>query len=518
MNLKPRNLTLLVDWLKKSLKPSSLKASKTSSKRNLLEAIIHQTPMGRMTTPLTKPIRLLETKAVKALIGRGLTITTGLFGGPPPKGSLTWEGWTKGLRPNRSPTSSPHKLPTETTCRGNKGKPSSYSFTFPASLCLPQLREHPEGREAKVFSPVLGTLNIRPVDPQHCEGLQTRTYRGSQAVKASFPTSFECQSACPGRGRDCQPLRQDSHTASSLPLQSLLQQPFPSGEERGRATPSDKLVHTKLICAPPTFQDGGLEGGCGQSSSSRLHVQNQPQGRIFCGSHPPGTPKATLLSVQECNLPVQMPTLRSHLSTSGLHKSAEAPDSLCQETGSKDMYLPRRHANPKFSEGGSYERCITNAPPVGKSGGPCEYGEIYSIPFTGNGILRCSGQLHSHELFPPGKQSPEPPEQLQKTSKFQDCLTVRSSMLNWQNDSSKGSNFPGSTPLQGTSTPEELLRPPGSPPPSEGNSRHRSSVRPEMVGNQPGHNQLQTSEASPSRPANPVGCFRVGLGGCVQQD
>ena len=32
---------------------------------------------------------------------------------------------------------------------------------------------------------------------------------------------------------------------------------------------------------------------------------------------------------------------------------AEAPDSLCQETGSKDMYLPRRHANPKFSEGGA---------------------------------------------------------------------------------------------------------------------------------------------------------------------
>ena len=107
MNVKPRNLTLLVNWLKRFLKLSSLKARKTSSKRNLLEAIVHQTLMGRMTTPLTNPIRLLEIKAVKALIGRGLTITTGLFGGPPPKGSLT------------------RKLQTETTCRGNKGKPSS---------------------------------------------------------------------------------------------------------------------------------------------------------------------------------------------------------------------------------------------------------------------------------------------------------------------------------------------------------------------------------------------------------
>ena len=53
MNVKPRNLTLLVNWLKRFLKLSSLKARKTSSKRNLLEAIVHQTLMGRMTTPLT---------------------------------------------------------------------------------------------------------------------------------------------------------------------------------------------------------------------------------------------------------------------------------------------------------------------------------------------------------------------------------------------------------------------------------------------------------------------------------
>ena len=74
-----------------------------------------------------------------------------------------------------------------------------------------------------------------------------------------------------------------------------------------------------------------------------------------------------------------MPTLLSHFSTLGLHKNAEAPDSLCQETGSKDMYLPRRHANPKFSEGGSYERCNANAPPVGKSEVRCEYAEFLGV-------------------------------------------------------------------------------------------------------------------------------------------
>ena len=143
---------------------------------------------------------------------------------------------------------------------------------------------------------------------------------------------------------------------------------------------------------------------------------------------------------------------------------------------------------------------------------------MYSTPLIGNGISRCSGQLHAHELFPPRKQRFEPPERLQKTSKFQDWLTVRSSTRNWQNDSSKGSCFPGSTQLQGTSTPEELLRPPGSSLPSEANSRHGGYVRPEMMGNQPGRSQLQTSEAFPSRPANPVGCFRVRLGCGVQQD
>ena len=261
-----------------------------------------------------------------------------------------------------------------------------------------------------------------------------------------------------------------------------------------------------------------LEGGCGHSSPFRLHVQNRPQGRILCCPHPPGTPKASLLSIQKCNLPVQMPTFRSHFSTSGLHKSAEAPGGLCQETGSKDLYLHRRHANPKFSEGGSYKRCVSNDLPVGESGVCCEYGQIYSTPFTGNGIPRCVGQLHNHEPFPPRQQSFKPPEGMQKSSKFQECFPVRSSSLNWKNGSSKGSCFPGSTPLQSTSTPEEFLRPPGSSPPSEGNSRHRGSIGPRLVDNQPAYSQLQAGEAPPSKYAYPIGCFRVGLGAGVQWD
>lgn len=55
-------------------------------------------------------------------------------------------------------------LPTGTTYKKNRGKPSFYSFTFPSPFCLHQLRKHCEGREVKAFSPELGTLNIRPVD------------------------------------------------------------------------------------------------------------------------------------------------------------------------------------------------------------------------------------------------------------------------------------------------------------------------------------------------------------------
>lgn len=73
-------------------------------------------------------------------------------------------GRTKGSLPDRSPTSSPCMLPTGTTYKKNRGKPSFYSFTFPSPFCLHQLRKHCEGREAKAFSPELGTLNIRPVD------------------------------------------------------------------------------------------------------------------------------------------------------------------------------------------------------------------------------------------------------------------------------------------------------------------------------------------------------------------
>ena len=93
----------LAEKVSKAIQPQSKKNQfKEKSSRGNSSSNTH----GQNDT-LTNPIRLLEIKAVKALIGRGLTITTGLFGGPPPKGSLT------------------RKLQTETTCRGNKGKPSS---------------------------------------------------------------------------------------------------------------------------------------------------------------------------------------------------------------------------------------------------------------------------------------------------------------------------------------------------------------------------------------------------------
>lgn len=72
-----------------------------------------------------------------------------------------------------------------------------------------------------------------------------------------------------------------------------------------------------------------------------------------------------------------MPTLRPHISTSGLHKTAEAPGGFCEEIGSTGMHLHRRHANPEFLEGGSSERCLSDDPPAGKSGVYCEQGKIY---------------------------------------------------------------------------------------------------------------------------------------------
>ena len=91
-NLKPRNLTLLVSWLKKFPRPSSLRIRKPQAERILLEATVHQTPMGRMILPLTQPARFLQIKTVKVFTRKSLTLTTGLFGGPPPKESLSWGG------------------------------------------------------------------------------------------------------------------------------------------------------------------------------------------------------------------------------------------------------------------------------------------------------------------------------------------------------------------------------------------------------------------------------------------
>ena len=50
-----------------------------------------------------------------------------------------------------SPTSSPCMLPTGTTYKKNRGKPSFYSFTFPSPLCLHHLENIPRAGRLKHF-------------------------------------------------------------------------------------------------------------------------------------------------------------------------------------------------------------------------------------------------------------------------------------------------------------------------------------------------------------------------------
>ena len=256
-NLKPGNLTLLVNWRKMFPKSPSLRIRKTQAERILVAATVHQTLMDRMIIPLTQPAGFLEIKALKVFKRKSLTITTGLLGGPPPKESLTWKG---------------------------------------------------------------------------------------------------------GWGGD------------------------------QKLTPGQKSNKQSL-----------------QALNRNYAQKNRSNWALFVPIH------------------------------------------------------------------------LTSAP--------------YTWAFQG-----C-----------------EPSERMQKTSKFQDCLTVRTNTLNWQNDSSKGSCFPGSTPSQYTSTPEELRRLPESSPSSEGNSRCRGLVRPGMVSKQPTHSQHRACELPPPQHSDPVRYFGVRLGGCVQQ-
>lgn len=111
--------------------------------------------MGRMIIPLTQPACLLEITAVKVFTRKSLTLTTGLFGGPPPKESLTWGG---GGAKAHSRTEvqqavlacSQQELRTH---KKNRSKPSFYSFTFtfPSPLCLHHLENIPRAGRLKHF-------------------------------------------------------------------------------------------------------------------------------------------------------------------------------------------------------------------------------------------------------------------------------------------------------------------------------------------------------------------------------
>ena len=81
----------LAEKVSKAFQPQ-IKKNSRQAERVLVEARVHQALMGRMIIPLTEPARLLEIKAVKVFTRKSLTITTGLFRGPPPKESLAFLG------------------------------------------------------------------------------------------------------------------------------------------------------------------------------------------------------------------------------------------------------------------------------------------------------------------------------------------------------------------------------------------------------------------------------------------
>ena len=127
--------------------------------------------------------------------------------------------FTPGQKCNKQPLQAPNRDYTRET-------EVSLLFTHspsPLPFAYISLENIPTGREAKVLPPELGTLNIRPVDPTHRKGLLTRTNRESQTVETAFPSSLESQSACPCRGRDYQPFRQESHSERPSPQETLLQ-------------------------------------------------------------------------------------------------------------------------------------------------------------------------------------------------------------------------------------------------------------------------------------------------------
>ena len=167
--------------------------------------------------------------------------------------------------------------------------------------------------------------------------------------------------------------------------------------KKGRGNQTDNQPKgVEQVCRNSSLQDGRDLHAKRHPKTRRLDDQGRPEGCIFYDPNGPKPETASPLQMAGGNIPVQLPAIRTVVSTVGLYQDHEASDNHPQVDGPENDHLHRRHSDhgrDKVSRTGTH-------------GGPCLppresgiHNKLSQISFpsnTGNRHLGIHSELQEH--------------------------------------------------------------------------------------------------------------------------
>ena len=141
----------------------------------------------------------------------------------------------------------------------------------------------------------------------------------------------------------------DKHAIQLIPSNQVNKgfhsQLFTVPKKNGGTRPIINLKKTKFFCTDSPFQNGRYIYGERPPKNRRLDDQSGPEGRLLHGSHCAPPQEITLFQVARTDISVQLPAIRSVVSSLGLYQDHSPGYRDPQDTGPEDHNLHRRHSD-----------------------------------------------------------------------------------------------------------------------------------------------------------------------------
>ena len=174
---------------------------------------------------------------------------------------------------------------------------------------------------------------------------------------------------------------------------SFISQLFLVEKKGGGPETSCQPESSEQFRAIRTLQNGRPPHSPGSDSDRGSHDQTRSERCISSDPNTSGSPTSPPISVDGKDVPVQVPSLRTDISSKGIYRGAQATNCKTSTDGDLVSGLPGQHPYPPSQQGGVRVLSSADLQPVQSTGLGNQHQKIYTDTPTGHRILGISDKF-----------------------------------------------------------------------------------------------------------------------------